>query len=126
MATLRMVFSDGRIALFGLGPETFLFAIEPFLEEHGIQLLFEFDNPHNLLLGCLASSGVPAALLYLWLNLLLLNRCRRGGKAMLPIGAALLLYQLHGMFIFSCVIVSPMAWCLSGLAAGACISTDRY
>ncbi len=103
--------------LFGVGPDAFQQAALDEQAASGIYLAQLFDTPHNLLLGVLVSSGIPALLLYLALLAALLRRTRRAGEAGIPLAAALVCYLTQGMFTFSLCIITPIAAALAGMAA---------
>ncbi len=107
--------------LFGLGPDTFFYAMQAHLAEEGATLGETYDNPHNLLLGVAANSGLPALMLFLALLALVLTGCwrRRANPASLPLAAAVLCYLTQGMFTFSICLTSPMFFAALGMAACA-------
>ena len=107
--------------LFGLGPDTFFYALQAHLAEEGAALGEIYDNPHNLLLGVAANSGLPALALFLALLSLVLTGCwrRRANPASLPLAAAVLCYLTQGMFTFSICLTSPIFFAVLGMAACA-------
>lgn len=108
--------------LFGLGPDTFFYAMQAHLAEEGATLGETYDNPHNLLLGVAANGGLPALLLFIALLALVLTSCwrRRAHPASLPLFGALVCYLTQGMFTFSICLTSPMFFTALGMAA--CVS----
>ena len=116
--TLEMCRDD---LLWGHGPDTFLHAMDHHLWETGQSLVQRFDNPHNLFLGVLANSGLPALGLYLLLTLGVPGHallCSRRRAEAVPLALAAISYLVQGMFTFSICLVTPMYWALMGLLAG--------
>ena len=105
--------------VFGGGPDTFMTALETRLAVTGSYLGEHFDNPHNLYLTILANNGLPALLAYLGMLALTLRKClKRRTAASAALAAAVICYSAQGLFSFSICLVSPMAWCVMGMAAG--------
>lgn len=107
--------------LWGLGPDMFLHAMDHHLWETGQRLVQRFDNPHNLFLGVLANSGLPALLLYVLLALGIpaqALRCGRRNEETEPLALAALMYLVQGMFTFSICLVTPMYWAALGMVSG--------
>lgn len=105
--------------LVGNGPDTFLYAMQAYLTDHGLTLAETFDNPHNEYLAILVNNGIPALGMYLALLAGVLLRCLRRGKNtpwLWTVGAAILCYGVQGFFSFSICIVSPMFWAVMGMA----------
>lgn len=107
--------------LWGTGPDVFLHAMDHHLWQTGQSLVQRFDNPHNLFLGVLVNSGLPALGLYVTLTLgasaAAAARLRRDGEV-LPLMMAVVCYLLQGMFTFSICLVTPMFWAALGMLAG--------
>lgn len=107
--------------LWGMGPDTFLYAMEHHMYQTGQSLVQRFDNPHNMVLGVLAGSGLPAAAMFLVLTGgALLCGLRRAGqdRLLLPLVLAALCYLAQGMFTFSICLVTPMFWAALGMLTG--------
>ena len=104
--------------LWGTGPDTFLYAMDHHLWETGQTLTQRFDNPHNLYLGVLSNSGLPAMLLFVTLcggaAFCAFRRVKKD-DAMLPLLLAVVGYLLQGMFTFSICLVTPMFWAMLGM-----------
>ena len=103
--------------LFGTGPGSFTAGMDDFLVHSGIVLGEHYDNPHNVLVNLLVTSGYPAMLLYgagmaaaVWQG----GRNRRH-----ELSASLLCYLAQAMFTFSICLVSPIAWAACGIAVSA-------
>lgn len=107
--------------LWGTGPDTFLYAMEDHLWRTEQSLVQRFDNPHNLVLGVLAGSGLPAAALFLVLCVGAViagtGRAQRDA-AVLPLLLAVVCYLVQGMFTFSICLVTPMFWAALGMLTG--------
>ena len=103
----------------GAGPGTFLRAGRVALAEEGIALKQSFDTAHSLWLDTAATAGVTGLLAWTGLLFCLLRRCLRAGDRGLVLGLCVLSYLAQGCFTFSVCIVSPMAWAVFGMAAGA-------
>lgn len=104
--------------LFGIGPDTFLYALQQYLVRTGQSLWQTFDNPHQMLLAVLIGSGVPALLLYLllmgWVFALAVRTARKNPwTGVLALGAGG--YLLQGMFVFSVCLVTPLFWLTLGM-----------
>ena len=107
--------------LWGTGPDTFLYAMDDYLWRTGQSLVQHFDNPHNLVLGVMSNSGLPAMALFLVLTagalLCGLRRSERD-RAVLPWTLAVLCYLVQGMFTFSICLVTPMFFAALGMLTG--------
>lgn len=107
--------------LWGTGPDAFLYALSDHMGATGQTLIQTFDTPHNLLLGVLINSGLPAAVLFMALCggavALALRRAGRD-RTVLPLMTAVCCYLLQGMFTFSICLVTPMFWAVLGMLAG--------
>jgi len=100
--------------LFGAGPDTFLYALRLHMAATGQALQQNFDNPHNILLGILANSGLPALLLFIALVISAsIPALRR--RECLPLGLGLWGYLVQGMFTFSICLCAPMWWAAMGM-----------
>lgn len=107
--------------LWGTGPDAFLYALDHHMYETGQRLVQTFDTPHNLLLGVLINSGLPAAALFVTLcGGALVRALHRAGQdhTVLPLMMAAGCYLLQGMFTFSICLVTPMFWAVLGMLAG--------
>lgn len=113
--------------LWGTGPDAFLHAMDHHLWQTGQSLVQRFDNPHNLFLGVLVNSGLPALGLYVTLVVgapaAAAMRLRRD-EDVLPLTLAVLCYLMQGMFTFSICLVTPMFWAALGMLTGQ-LSDDR-
>ena len=111
----------GKNLLWGTGPDAFLHAMDQHLLETGQRLVQRFDNPHNLFLGVMANSGVPALGLYvaLVLGAIVWAALRMGrDQELTPLMLGVLCYLVQGMFTFSICLVTPMFWAALGMLAG--------
>lgn len=107
--------------LWGTGPDTFLYAMDDHLWRTGQSLVQHFDNPHNLVLGVMSNSGLPAMVLFLVLVVgALVGGLRRSerDRAVLPWTLAVLCYLVQGMFTFSICLVTPMFFAALGMLTG--------
>lgn len=107
--------------LWGTGPDAFLYALSDHMNRTGQSLIQTFDTPHNLLLGVLINSGLPAAVLFMTLcggTMLRALRRARLDRIVLPLTMAAGCYLLQGMFTFSICLVTPMFWAVLGMLAG--------
>ncbi|MBQ9326106.1 MAG: O-antigen ligase family protein [Clostridia bacterium] len=113
--TLDMARSAG---IFGNGPDTFYEALSGYLKAHSLTLPENFDTPHNLYLGILINHGPLALLSYLALLVYLCVRLYRlHTQSGWVLFCALILYAFVSLFMFSLCLVSPMAWCVLGMAS---------
>lgn len=107
--------------LWGTGPDTFMYAMDDHLWRTGQSLVQHFDNPHNLLLGVLSNSGLPAMAMFLVLSAgALVCGLRRSDRdrTVLPMLLAVLCYLAQGMFTFSICLVTPMFFAALGMLTG--------
>jgi len=107
--------------LWGTGPDTFLYAMDHHLWQTGQKLTQRFDNPHNLYLGVLSNSGLPAMLLFITLcggAVLCAFRRVKKDDMLLLLMLAVIGYLLQGMFTFSICLVTPMFWATLGMMTG--------
>lgn len=107
--------------LWGTGPDTFLYAMDDHLWRTGQSLVQHFDNPHNLVLGVLSNSGLPAAVMFLTLvvGALISGLCRsEKDKSVLPLLLAVLCYLVQGLFTFSICLVTPIFFAALGMLTG--------
>ena len=107
--------------LWGTGPDTFLYAMEDHMYRTGQSLLQRFDNPHNIILGVLSGSGLPAAVLFVVLTLgAVAHGLIRAEKdvQVWPLLLAVICYMTQGMFTFSICLVTPMFWAALGMLTG--------
>ena len=107
--------------LWGTGPDAFLHALDHHLWQTGQRLVQRFDNPHNLFLGALINSGLPALGMYITLTLgVPLYGLLRGKQddETLPLALSALCYVAQGMFTFSICLVTPMFFSALGMLAG--------
>ncbi|MBQ8312706.1 MAG: O-antigen ligase family protein [Clostridia bacterium] len=101
--------------IFGNGPDTFYYALAEHLQQVGVSLGENFDNPHNEYVAILSNNGLPALLLYLALLAGVLIACIRGKQWALALGIGC--YGAQGFFSFSICLVSPMFWAVMGMAS---------
>ncbi len=116
--TLEMCRGD---LLWGTGPDAFLPAMDHYLWQTGQSLVQRFDNPHNLFLGVLVNSGLPALGLYVTLTLGIPGYAAlraEEDRETLPLALAAVCYVIQGMFTFSICLVTPMFWATLGMLAG--------
>lgn len=107
--------------LWGTGPDTFLYVMDDHLWRTGQNLVQRFDNPHNLLLGVLSGSGLPALAMYvLLMGGALVCGLRRadGDRTVLPLLLGVACYLVQGMFTFSICLVTPMFFAVLGMLTG--------
>ncbi len=107
--------------LWGTGPDTFLYAMDDHLFRTDQSLVQHFDNPHNLLLGVMSNSGLPAMVMFILLcagAIVTGLRRTRWDEAAFPLTLAALCYLAQGMFTFSICLVTPMFWAVLGMLTG--------
>ncbi len=107
-----------RNLLFGTGPDTFLYAMDAYMQETGQSLVQRFDNPHNMLLSVLGNNGLPAMVMFALLCLTaLVGGLRKTAKEppTLPLLMGCLCYLAQGMFTFSICLVTPMFYAMLGI-----------
>ena len=102
--------------LFGIGPDTYYYAMQDHLRQEGAALPEAFDNPHNMVLSVLIGGGAPAAAFWLALMLLLLIAGIKKGGFTRVFALCCAAYLLQGMFVFSICLVTPMFWAAAGIA----------
>ena len=104
-------------AVFGTGPDTFLYALKDYQARNNIHLPETFDTPHNEYLAILSNNGLPALMLYLIMLLTLLFFCLRSRRReSLILFASVLLFMVQGFFSFSICLVTPMFWAVCGMS----------
>lgn len=104
--------------LFGNGPDTFYYALADHLQQVGVSLGENFDNPHNEYVAILSNNGLPALVLYLALAAGVLAACIRRREWALALGLGC--YAAQGFFSFSICLVAPMFWAVMGMAVALC------
>ena len=114
--TLRM---SMNALWFGTGPDTFYYAFGDYLKAQALSFPETFDTPHNLYLGILANHGLLALLGYLAMLICLIRKLARSNstESMMLLGSCIL-YSVTSFFVFSLCLISPLAWCIFGMAAG--------
>ena len=111
--------------VFGIGPDTYYYAMQEHLRQEGAALPEAFDNPHNMVLSVLISGGIPAVLCWLALIALLLwLGIRKGGWTRVS-ALACAAYLLQGMFVFSICLVTPMFWAVAGITCHLILSRQK-
>ena len=117
--------------LTGGGSDTFETRFNRYIEENGLTiptsqgdlaLPHYFDNPHNEYVAHLVNHGLPAALLFIILLLMLVflrprTADPRSLSLLTPCAAAVLCYAVQAFFSFSVCLVAPVFWVIAGMCA---------
>jgi len=104
--------------IFGTGPDTFYYAMFNYLQQAGVTLGENFDNPHNEYVAILSNNGIPALAIYVTLLAWVLIALFR--RKQWPLAMAIGCFALQGFFSFSICLVTPMFWAVLGMAAAQC------
>ena len=116
----------GDHLLFGTGPDMFYYGFMDFLERNGLYIGEVFDNPHNLFLGILTTSGLPALLLFAGMLIGILRDLYRQRTVLAAVlGTALVVFLCQRMFSFSNCMVSPMFFAVLGMACSVGGGTEE-
>ena len=104
--------------IFGTGPDTFYYAMFNYLQQAGVTLGENFDNPHNEYVAILSNNGIPALAIYVTLLAWVLIALFR--RKQWPLAMAIGCFALQGFFSFSICLVTPMFWAVLGMAVARC------
>ncbi len=103
--------------LFGTGPGMYYYGFQSYQNAAGQAIPQSFDNPHNLFLGLLTQSGLPALILFIAILVCLFVGLHRNRSPFaVGLSVSIFLYMVQGFFTFSTCLVSPMLFAVMGMA----------
>jgi O-antigen ligase len=108
--------------VFGMGPDTFLYALGEELQYEAIERYgVPYDKAHNLFLQITVCMGIPALIAFLvFIGHIFASSVKKAFERpiLLAFGAAALSYIIQSFFCVEVPITTPLLWIALGVMAG--------